>query len=353
MGKAVSRVALLMLAVALLLAVGCKEDGVRRASSPVTAVDSLRSKDWRPVLIGSRYGYANDDNRLVLPPLYDEARYFSEGLAYVRIGDETGYIDASGKRVIERGGGDFSSGLAVVMKRAEEQAGKAGEHWTYIDKHGEFALRTDYYRANTFSEGLASVVPEENGEAVFIDPEGNVALSGGYLYAGDFREGFAVVFKDGKWGFVDKKGMPLSGFVYDAARGFSEGKAAVMTGNRWGFIGRSGQEMIEPRYEEVGRFSEGFAKVRLGGLWGFVDGSGAVKIEPKFEDAKDFSEGLAPVRQPGGLWGYIGAGGGYRIPPRFEAAYDSENRMMLVKKPAAVDYGYVDQDGEDVVFTPE
>lgn len=337
----------------LLLAVGCREDGFRHSPDPVEAADTLRSKDWRPVLIGSSYGYANRDNRLVLPPLYDEAGYFSGGLASVRIGEKTGYIDASGKRVILKSGSDFHDGLAVVVEKADEHVTDADEHWSYINTKGEVVLRTDFYRAHSFSEGLAAVMPDESGGFMFIDKSGNIAIDGEYGYAGDFQEGYAVVMIGQKWGFIDKKGEPLTDFDYDAARDFVEGKAAVLTGDHWGFIDKSGREIIPPQYDDVGPFSEGLAKFKRGGKWGFVDASGNLRIGPEFIYARSFSEGLAAVQDVNGLWGYIDDSGSYRLMPQYEAAFGSENRTMLIKRPGAAEYEYVDQSGNRVYFLYE
>lgn len=353
MKKRMFKAVLAAFAFMLLLAAGYREDGFRHSSDPVEAADTLRSKDWRPVLIGSSYGYANRDNRLVLPPLYDEARYFSEGLAFVRIGEKTGYIDASGKRVIFKGGGDFHDGLAVVTEKDDEYIMDAGEHWNYINTEGKVVLRTDFYRAHSFSEGLAAVMPDESGGAVFIDKSGNIAIDEEYGYASDFQEGYAVVMIGQKWGFIDKKGEPLTNFGYDAARDFVDGKAAVLTGDRWGFIDKSGREIIPPQYDDVGPFSEGLAKFKLGGKWGFVDAFGNMRIGPAFMYARSFSEGLAAVQDVNGLWGYIDESGSYRIKPQYEAAFGSENRTMLVKRPGAAEYEYVDQSRNRVHFSYE
>ncbi|CAM4108017.1 WG repeat-containing protein [Saccharibacillus endophyticus] len=357
MKKVRFRAVLTAFAIVLLLMLGCKDgkedDGFRHASDPVAAADTLRSKDWRPVLVDSKYGYANPANELVLPPLYNEARHFSEGLAFVRIGRDTGYIDATGKRVIQADGGDFQNGMAVVMKQSDEQAAYAGESWIYIDKNGENVLNKQFYRANAFSEGLASVMPDESGGMVFMDPSGKTALDTVYGYAGNFQEGYAVVMLRQKWGFIDKQGNPLTGFVYDAARDFVEGKAAVMRGDRWGFIDKDGNEIIPPQYDEVGPFTEGLAKFESNGLWGFIEASGRVRVQATFPHTKGFFEGLAVVQDANGLWGYIDTNGAYRIEPRFEAAFGSENGAMLVKRPETGEYGYVDHDGKEVRFSSE
>src|SRR2546422_10908637 len=47
-----------------------------------------------------RYGYIDKSGRIVIKPRFDEASYFSEGLAPVRVGKLWGFIDESGKMAI-------------------------------------------------------------------------------------------------------------------------------------------------------------------------------------------------------------------------------------------------------------
>lgn len=42
-----------------------------------------------------------------------------------------------------------------------------------------------------------------------------------------YSEGFAAVSKNGKWGYIDKSGKELTGFIYDYCGSFSENKAIV------------------------------------------------------------------------------------------------------------------------------
>src|SRR5215472_13961814 len=53
-----------------------------------------------PVVEHGRWGYIDQTGRIVIPPQFDGADPFSEGLAQVWIGGKVGYIDTTGQIVI-------------------------------------------------------------------------------------------------------------------------------------------------------------------------------------------------------------------------------------------------------------
>jgi hypothetical protein len=86
---------------------------------------------------GNKYGFIDHSGKVVIEPLFDLTFHFSEGLAAVQIGGKWGYIDTAGKIVIEprtlTTAKDFHNGLAYVVT-------KSGEHG-YIDKSGHYAWK--------------------------------------------------------------------------------------------------------------------------------------------------------------------------------------------------------------------
>ena len=47
-----------------------------------------------------KYGYIDTTGKFVLKPIYNEANYFENGLAPVKIGNKFGFVDKMGKVVI-------------------------------------------------------------------------------------------------------------------------------------------------------------------------------------------------------------------------------------------------------------
>lgn len=202
-----------------------------------------------------------------IPPVYSEARDFSEGLAAVRIDSKWGYIDKTGKEVIPfiyDWACDFSEGLACV--RINNTTSVYGGHFGFIDKTGNVVLPFEY--------------PYRMGER--------------YM----FSDGFAVIHNGSGWVYIDKTGKTLATKLYTDIRPFSEGLAAVKSGGRWGFIDETGKEVIPCEYRDSGRFSDGMALVTRIGYRGFdsrifIDKTG-IEIFGS-ENGGTFSEGLASI----------------------------------------------------------
>lgn len=66
-----------------------------------------------------KYGYINLKGEMVIPPKYEKAFYFNEGVAVVRILDKWGYIDKRNQWVIPvryKSASNFQDGMAKVVQ---------------------------------------------------------------------------------------------------------------------------------------------------------------------------------------------------------------------------------------------
>lgn len=106
-----------------------------------------------------------------------------------------------------------------------------------------------------------------------------------------YREGVAAVRQDGKWGYLDAEGKPITDFCYEpmiSADAFSREPSAACSAN------------------------EGLIPVRRDGLCGLIDTSGREVVPLIFEDITSVYDGMAWAKQ-GGLWGLL------RVPPETAA----------------------------------
>lgn len=288
------------------------------------------------------FGYIDRNGKIVVQAtsrLKYSSDEFHDGLLLTGV-SEGPYIDANGNTVLETGlerNWDFSEGLAAALK---------DNKWGYIDKTGKFVIQPtfDTYPLGyvyPFADGMAMInVGDHYG---YIDTTGKVKIPPTIPWATSFHEGIARVIASGpcvrssfenpcdfgeqigkklgeqespncKFGFINKSGGSIGADQFDGALDFSEGLAAVQKDNKWGFINKNGDQVIPFKYELVSSFSDGLARIANGGFfeakkWGYIDTTGKTVIPIQFEDADDFSDGLAPVRLNSGKeperWCYI------------------------------------------------
>jgi hypothetical protein len=290
------------------------------------------------------YGFASSSGDFVIPPEYDYADPFSEGLAAVYLDDEWGFIDAEGKLKIKphfREVDRFSGGIAAV----QEDSGT----WEYIDAAGNLApgfsgLNFQESGLN-FQEGLAAAQPDQGGKYGFINRSGEYVIPPRFQAAEPFSEGLAPVSSDNRWGYIDKTGNYAIPPSFEEVMAFSEHLAAARSNKLWGYIDKSGNYVIPPSFEKVSAFSEGLAAVRSNKLWGYIDKSGNYAIPPSFEEVSACSEGLAAMRLSG-RWGYIGKNGQTRIPIRFPRfAEPFVGGLAVVSDPVRGSAIYIDSAG--------
>lgn len=99
---------------------------------------------------GLKYGFANEQLQVTIPPQFDKAELFSEGMAavakYNEFGElKWGFINKSGKIVIPLQftfkPGNFKSGLALINPKDKTEF-----NFCYIDKNGDIKIKIKHYK---------------------------------------------------------------------------------------------------------------------------------------------------------------------------------------------------------------
>ena len=368
-GKTISAILLL----AALTGVGCWLASAGLPDLRALAIPwSARAQRLFPVLIEGKVGYIDESGKLMVtarfdplldpsfdaitcptPPLSHQHRHWrirwaadsAEGACMVKLGDDVGYVDASGGLIsAERfdEGADFRDGTAWVWR--DEKLG-------LIDLEGRTLVAPHY-------------------EECFGSLDSEIIAANSH----------------GQWRHLDRLGRQVGGQVYEDAGSFSEGLAPVKIDGNWGYVDTLGRLAIPPQYDSVSSFQKGLAAVKVDGNWGFVDRSGRVLIEPQFWMARRGSSGLSLVitisDDKRKRWGVVDARGRLVAAPTFDYATFgragsvvlrnrkgkgtgwSPRRTVIEPEPDGVDrvlseglrkvrkddlYGYADEAGEIVI----
>jgi hypothetical protein len=145
------------------------------------------------------YGYMEEFGlEKISKPIFDEAYYFKEGLALVKINGKYGYINKKMQFVIPskfEDAYDFCNGLALV---------KMDNKYGYINKTGNEVIIIKYDSANDFSEGFAAIKLYDKWG--YINTTGKEIIPFIYDYAYDFNGGFGVVKINENKYCIDKEG---------------------------------------------------------------------------------------------------------------------------------------------------
>lgn len=141
-----------------------KQERQAKIAKKISELPPIKNKDGLYKFYKhGKWGYKNEQGKVVIEPTYMEAFNFKEGLACVEIDEKCGFINLQGE-------------LVVPMI---------------------------YDTACSFSEGLASVTKDE--KCGYIDKEGNVVFDFIYEAATSFENDISLVKLNGKWGYMDRK----------------------------------------------------------------------------------------------------------------------------------------------------
>jgi S1-C subfamily serine protease len=140
---------------------------------------------------GSKWGFTDKRGKIMISPKFDMASSFSNGLAAVKSGNYWGYINKYGRHIIKPqfiSAYPFSiSGIAMVKGK---RYGKPA--YGYINRTGKYVIYPYYKAARSFaSNGLAAVMSSKYWK--YINTKGKIAINGLFYKAYSFSGGLALV----------------------------------------------------------------------------------------------------------------------------------------------------------------
>lgn len=209
-----------------------------------------------------RWGIIDKTGKVIIDPTYDDIGDYSKGVAWAKNGDNFGLI-INGKFTALEGTQkiwDFRDGNDLTYAKKGDKVG-------FIDRTGKWVIEPKFDKARAFSKGLA---PVNVGKAWgYINTKGTFVVDAKYKDAEVFSEGLAPV-KEENWGFINESGKVVIPTQYGLPIG--------------GLIG-----MISSIKEDQTGFSGGLARVKNEKKWGFLKPDGTVLGNQWFENAELFS----------------------------------------------------------------
>jgi len=301
------------------------------------------------VKINGKYGFIDSTGKIVVEPQFDRVCSLCNGFAGVEINNKVGFVNKYGQIVVEpqftHKVDEFYEGLACVQ---------VDEKYGYIDTTGKMVIEPQFEDAYNFSDGLAKVRTYD--KSGYVNTIGKMVIETQFeTYC--FSDGLSLVRVDGKWGFINTQGEMVIEPQYDFAEDFKNGFALVgIDGEIKWFIDKAGNKVNDSTlqsivkkeqytYVEEKQYSlsslpnlDFYSQSRLSQWWeqlfytpnyGYVDKTGKVVIDFQFEEADGFYDGLARVKVDG-KYGFIDKTGKMVIEPQFDHATSFKNGYALI-----------------------
>ena len=210
-------------------------------------------------------GYINTKNEWVIPPTYQYAFAFRQGIARVKKGRNYMYINLKGEPVIQ----DFDN---YVIQNFDNYVIEPSDN-TYIVGVRKECKYMVYNLNGNLLDTYDGFINNWSGNAIF------------------------GVKKGGKWGYIDGYGKVIVPFEYEEVNNFSEGLASVRKDGKWGYINPKNEIVIPIEFtnKEVGSFKNGGAEYYTDRGAGLINLKGEIIAEPKYDSIEYVNGNIAIV----------------------------------------------------------
>jgi hypothetical protein len=264
-----------------------------------------------------------------------------------KVRGKQGVVDCRGKIVIEPIYDDVEIGQFQTLRFAKV---KSGNRYGIIDFDGNVRVPVSYSEIVSPDKMGIAFATNEKG-TVMLNRNGEIIKKFPSNIFGACRDGSCMLYDKNleKIALCDTNGKTITEFKFGKIYSFNSEEIAPFIDsklNQVGFINRQGDIIIPPTYEKEKYSShlpnEGLICVRKNGKFGFIDYTGKVVIDFKFEKASDFEKGYSVIKL-NGQFGLIGKDGSFVIPADHDSLeYDSFYsicKLIAGKNPSTRKFG--------------
>lgn len=337
----------------------------------------LSGQELHPKKEGKLWGYANENDSMVVQPIYSAVGEFLGEYAWVNIGGKCKYdqlpyggkwgvIDFNGKVVcpVEYDYVEFCQDGVVAINKGGEMNEKektiSGGQWGYYDlQRGIELVPPIYNHVSPFSEsGLAwvhkggNMVQKVLTEEVKNDKGKVETVKRNFMVFDDFilHKVFVHYNASGKWALIDKSGKELTDFVFNGTGDFRNGYCMVAQDGLFGMVDSMGKITVPCKYEEIsdcypGKVVWAWTKTYPDEELVLLDArDGKQLTASSYSAAKDFESGVAWVTK-NDLFGLVDATGKELIAPTYVEVGQFNHGIAFVRKEPKGFLGYVNDKG--------
>ncbi|MEN2399813.1 WG repeat-containing protein [Flavobacterium sp. MC2016-06] len=264
------------------------------------------SEDVACVKKNEKYGFINRKGKIIIPIEFEDETYFQKtGLALVKKNSLYGFINKKGKEVIpiiyENGKEVILDSLVILNKKGK---------WAFFDSFGkqktdfvyDEITTTSFNSKDTFwKNGL--ILVRKNSLIAYLDKNLNEVIPFGKY---DFGERFnqnrlAIVSKNHLYGIINEFGKEVVKTQYDTIEHPTEyyNESAIFAGrknNYFVLFDEKGDKVADKinefhfdGFKRQNKYQKIFQIKSLNGLYGIIDNAGKTIIPNIYEEIQDFN----------------------------------------------------------------
>ena len=201
------------------------------------------------VSLNGKYGYINEKGEEVTPLLYDKALPFKNGYALVKSGEFKYLIDKDQKRYeIDNLPRDYqvevSEGLVKI---------KVNGHYGFVNLKNELVIPANYKKVSSYQNGVSVGVKKgQFGDEHFLISKSGKETPFKVKAAREFSGGLmAVKGSNGLWGFMNEMLELAIDYQFKQVGDFSFGYASFYENGKFGYINDRGVKVVPATYKKV------------------------------------------------------------------------------------------------------
>jgi hypothetical protein len=206
----------------------------------------------------------------LVKPEFDYLDSYNEGLAVVKKGNLYGFIDKTGRIVI-----DFKFSNARSFNEGVSAAEIKNSGWGLIDKKGNFI--TPMYKYIYYYSGGFFRFETAEGKTGFLRPDGTIAINPEFEEAGSIVEGYTYIKKNGRYGYINSEGKIIIKPEFGSRKFtgtpdyFIKGKAVLSRDNKLFLASTDGSVKPLKGIEEASLHRDGYGVIKKDGKYCLTD----------------------------------------------------------------------------------
>ncbi|AYF55300.1 MULTISPECIES: WG repeat-containing protein [Clostridium] len=305
---------------------------IRYLGQGIYAVNTSTDKNLSKYKLMDSSGKLLSDN--IFYYMDSDSKFNDKGTIPVMVTDYTKHKKRKYKLINIRG--EFVGKSYDVVSPIEKDMYEVleGDTYGYIDSTGKEITQLIKMSSATLNNPNCRPYKNEKGKYQFLNKEGkNIAPYefDDFEYTKSSKD-LISVYKNNKWGFMNKQGTFVKDFQFEEVHGFCEDLISVKQNGKWGCMDRSLNVTIPFKFDKPVVFIGGIAIVDIDSKEGPIDKKGNFLISPKFDCIKgDFHEGYSMV-QLGNKTGIIDIKGNFIVKPNNKYGFyswDSKSINMV------------------------